>query len=69
MPLIGDLYSEISYISTGSGLIFDTLLELYYIYGKLEAVLFFADYRGLSHFKRDQKRWVYTTTHIIEAPS
>ena len=69
MPLFGDLYSEISYITTGSGLIFDTLLEEYNRYGKLEARLFLADYRGLSHFKRDQKRWIYTTTHIIEAPS
>ena len=69
MPLFGDLYSQVSYITTGSGWIFDTLLKEYNRYGRLEARLFLADYRGLANFKREQKNWIYTTTHIIGASS
>ena len=67
ISLSENLYSQASYLATGSGRIFDMLLEEYNRYGKLEARLFLADYRGLSHFKKGQKRWIYTTTHIIEA--
>lgn len=60
---IKSLFARISYVFAGGERIFDILLDLYYIYGEIEAVLFFADYRGLSRANDNQKIWIYTTSH------
>jgi len=63
-----NIYSNLSYIFTGSGFIFNDLLKAYNRYGELEAKLRFSDFRGFSHVEdRDKKHWVYTSTHIIKA--
>ena len=60
---IKSLFAQISFILTGSGKIFNTLFDLYHIYGEIEAVLFFADYRGISRANDRQKIWIYSTSH------
>ena len=57
------LHNNICYFFTGSKKCFEELDNAYYRYGKLEAKLHLADHRGLSRNRREQKFWVYTTSH------
>lgn len=59
---VDEMYSEFSYVFIGGRLLIDRLLIEYYFYGKTEAKIALADRHGFSP-KREQKRWVYTSTH------
>ena len=63
VSVVPGLMQFIMFILTGSFRISDKLLVKYYEYGRMEAALFFADYRDISRIQERQKTWVYTTSH------
>ena len=62
------VYNKLSYFFTGSRRFVEELQDAYARYGKLEAKLYLSDFRGMTHVEKDQKSWVFTTSHK-KAPS
>lgn len=59
------IYVKLCYFFTGTGGIIKKLFTEYNRYGKLEAKLTLADDCDFLDFKREYKKWLYTTSHKI----
>lgn len=59
------VYVNLCYFFTGTGRIIRTLFKEYGRYGKLEAKLTLADDCNPLAFKRECKKWLFTTSHKI----
>lgn len=60
------LFQIVMYLACGSGHISDMLLEEYSQYGRLEAAITFADYRGFYLSGGDgRKKWIFTPSHVV----
>ena len=59
------IYVKLCYFFTGTGGIIKKLFTEYNRYGKLEAKLTLADDLDFLDFKREYKKWLYTTSHKI----
>jgi hypothetical protein len=57
------IYVKLCYFFTGTGGIIKKLFTKYNRYGKLEAKLTLADDCDFLDFKREYKKWLYTTSH------
>jgi|GEM_PF-5214276 len=66
---INALYSQIMYFFTATWAISDQLLVTYNKYGRTEAALKLADWRDFSKNITDERKWIFSTTHKVEAPS
>ncbi len=68
ISVVPGLMQFVMFTLTGSFRISDKLLVAYYKYGRIEAGLFFADYRDISRIREQQKKWIYTTSHKTASP-
>lgn len=68
VSVVPGLFQTVMFISTGCCQISDRLLMAYYQYGRIEAALYFADYRDISKISETQKHWIYTTSHKTASP-
>jgi hypothetical protein len=57
------------YILCGSFIISDKLLVEYHLYGRMEASVYYADYRNFSHIDEQKNTWVFTTSHKTASPT
>ena len=62
---ISVIYVHLSYFFTNTGGILKKLFKEYNRYGELEAKLTLADDLDFIDFKREYKKWLYTTSHKI----
>lgn len=63
ITIIPGMFPLVMYYVCGSFIISDHLLILYHQYGRVEASIYFADYRNFSHINEKENTWVFTTSH------
>ena len=68
ISIIPGLFQTVMFILTGLGFISDRLLVRYTEYGRIEAALYFADYRRLTRVREQQQTWIFTTSHKNPPP-
>lgn len=68
ISVVPGLFQTVMFIMTGAMFTSDRLLVAYHEYGRIEAALFFSDYRKIVHLGEMQETWIYTTSHKNPPP-
>ncbi len=63
------IFPTVMYVLCGSFIISDKLLVSYHMYGRMEASIYYADYRNFSHIDQQVDTWVFTTSHKKSSPA